>query len=169
MKHRCALSTRTNTHTHTQTDKSISVCSCQREANPLDPDRDRCLFHCPDWIEVSHLPQTHHSRNKTDTFLIPPSSNLVWLIIGAQQIHGKHLHNCKIGILVLTAIFTRSTGRMMRWCSSVWPPSRRSIGSSAWQLRDSATACATWSPHLKLRWGKQSAITDSKSVTIWHQ
>lgn len=51
-------------------------------------------------------------------------------------------------------------GRTTRWCFSVWPPSRRSIASSVWALRDSETVCVTWNPHLKLRWGRHRALSE---------
>lgn len=59
-----------------------------------------------------------------------------------------------------------SPGRMTRWCSSVWPPSRRSIASSVWQPRDSATVCATWSPRLKRRCESQKHRIRSPSDKI---
>lgn len=57
----------------------------------------------------------------------------------------------------------------MRWCSSVWPPSRRSTGSSAWLLRDSATVCATWNPPLKQRWGMPPVSSIIEITRKWQE
>lgn len=95
----------------------------------------------------------------------------MWLVLPIER--NKYAEHICRTILVVTPVFTCSTGRMMRWCSSAWPPSRRSIGSSAWLPRDSATVCATWSPHLKPRWWKTSALchfgvwNDGKMPSVW--
>lgn len=77
---RCA-----HAHTHTCTDQSISVCSCQTEANPLDPDRHRCLFiGWPDRIEV-FLQLVLYPAGSYNPVLI-----IVWTLMFFHDIHANN-------------------------------------------------------------------------------
>lgn len=81
--------------------------------------------------------------------------------VGSTSVFFLFFYSNIVVMFWMVSLGTRCTGtpsevwfcldRMMKWCSSAWPASRRRIVSFAWRLRDWVTGCVTWSPHLRQR------------------